>query len=78
MKNFVRLKFIILGQKFSETFCQLLKFFVRTLNARDRAMSDSDSDEDALVDDVYAYLVQKSYPKGCSAWHEKKTDQKKG
>ena len=38
----------------------------RTLNARDRAMSDSDSDEDAIVDDVYAYLVQKSYPKGCS------------
>lgn len=63
MKNFVRLKFIILGQKFSETFCPLLKFFVRTLNARGRAMSDSDSDEDALVDDVYAYLVQKSYPK---------------
>ena len=29
-------------------------------------MSDSDSDEDALVNDVYAYLVQKSYPKGCS------------
>ena len=23
-------------------------------------------DEDALVDNVYAYLVQKSYPKGCS------------
>ena len=29
-------------------------------------MSDSDSDEGALVDDVYAYLVQKGYPKGCS------------
>ena len=29
-------------------------------------MSDCDSDEDALVDDVYAYLVQNSYPKGCS------------
>ena len=66
MKNFVRLKLIILGQKISETFCPLLKFFVRTLNARGGAMSDSDSDEDALVDDVYAYLVQKSYPKGCS------------
>ena len=29
-------------------------------------MSGCDSDEDALVDDVYAYLVQNSYPKGCS------------
>ena len=36
------------------------------INARGRAMSDSDSDEDALVDNVYAYLVQKRYPKGCS------------
>ena len=41
-------------------------------------MSDSDSDEDALVDDVYAYLVQNSCPKGCSAWHENTTDPKKG
>ena len=49
-------------------FSPRLKIFVRstryiTINA---AMSESDSDEDALVDDVYAYLGQKSYPKGCS------------
>ena len=41
-KNFVRLKIIILGQKISETFCPLLKFFVRSLNiainARDREL----------------------------------------
>ena len=30
-------------------------------------MSGSNSEEDALVDDVYAYLIQKSYPKGCSS-----------
>ena len=41
-------------------------------------MSDSDSDEDALVDDVYAYLVQKSYPCKGMFRHEKKTDQKMG
>ena len=41
-KNFVRLKIIILGQKISETFCPLLKFFVRSLyiaiNARGREL----------------------------------------
>ena len=41
-KNFVRLKIIILGQKISETFCPLLKFFVRslyiTINARGREL----------------------------------------
>ena len=31
-----------------------------------RAMSGSDSCEDALVDDVYAYVTQNSYPIGCS------------
>ena len=34
-------------------------------------MSDSDSDENALVDDVYAYLVQKCYPKGCSGMRKR-------
>ena len=34
-------------------------------------MSDSDSDEDALVDDVYAYLVQDSCPKECSSTRKK-------
>ena len=41
-KNFVRLRIIILGQKISETFCPLLKFFVRSLyiaiNARGREL----------------------------------------
>ena len=31
-----------------------------------RSMSGSDSCEDALVDDVYAYVTQNSYPIGCS------------
>ena len=31
-----------------------------------RAMSGSDSCEDAIVDDVYAYVTQNSYPIGCS------------
>ena len=31
-----------------------------------RAMSGSDFCEDALVDDVYAYVTQNSYPIGCS------------
>ena len=31
-----------------------------------RSMSGSDSCEDALADDVYAYVTQNSYPIGCS------------
>ena len=64
-KIIVRLKFFILGQNISETFYPSLKFFVRSLKTHveiKRVMSGRDSCEDALVDDVYAYVTQNSYP----------------